>query len=138
MIFLTYPAKKLNFLSFLESAALTRSASPQHGCADRRLRALGALIAKGNTGAKHRTTGKHSPERGRRTLNVRLVALPPPSARLAKPCFVQQSTRHGNQQIALLAHLPHSVIEAGLSDYYLVEEVQATDRGMAIALPTLL
>ena len=28
-------------------------------------------------------------------------------------------------------------VEAGLSDYYLVEEVQATYRGMAIALPTL-
>ena len=27
-------------------------------------------------------------------------------------------------------------VEAGLSDYYLVEEVQATYRGMAIALPT--
>jgi hypothetical protein len=27
-------------------------------------------------------------------------------------------------------------IEAGLSDYYLVEEVQGTFRGMAIALPT--
>jgi hypothetical protein len=29
-------------------------------------------------------------------------------------------------------------IEAGLSDYYLAEEVQATYRGMAIALPTSL
>ena len=29
-------------------------------------------------------------------------------------------------------------VEAGLSDYYLVEEVQATYRGMAIALPTSL
>ena len=29
-------------------------------------------------------------------------------------------------------------IEAGLSDYYLVEEIQGTFRGLAIALPTLL
>ena len=118
---------------------------------------------------------------------------------------LHQPTRHGDQQVAILTHLPHSVadaktitklylrrwniegmfqvitdtfncelntlgypkaalfvfcvaivafnilstvkaalksvhgvgkVEAGLSDYYLVEEVQATYRGMAIALPT--
>lgn len=118
---------------------------------------------------------------------------------------LHQPTRHGDKEVALLTHLPHSVadaetvtqlylkrwkiegmfqvitdtfncelntlgypkaalfvfcvaivafnilstvkaalksvhgvgkVEAGLSDYYLVEEVQATYRGMAIALPT--
>ena len=120
---------------------------------------------------------------------------------------LNQPTRHGNQEVALLTHLPHSVadaetitqlylrrwniegmfqvitdtfncelntlgypqaalfvfcvaivafnilstvkaalksihgigkVEAGLSDYYLIEEVQATYRGMAIALPASL